>query len=494
MRDALPGAKQSARPEDAGEKCPSCGSPVREGDIICVRCGTNLLTGQKIADEQQEVIKSARNRQPLLIGLVAVAVLAVVIAGGAYVLLQNPIAEAEKLEAEGRRLEAIEVLREFAAAHPERADAQMLLGKLNWRATRYEEAANAFDAAFDAAPTMAEPGRLAVVAASRLVGSDGGRRQLEALQRLVERHPDDTRARRMLALAQGTRGDTAGQAAALEALVTQEPEDGAAMAFLAVARALNGDTAGAAEALASAERLGARDIQALRGFLAALQGQNAAARTDLAAAGQSPGPVSAYVQARLGLLLLAEGDYQGALGAFNAAQASPEIADVVSFFRALCLKELGLQAEALAGFEQVSASESELAADAAIQTALIHMEGGELVRAEEALRRATQYGAASAQFHTAQGRLQNLNGQPAQARQSLDNATRLDSQYPAAHLESGLLYLKRQVEEDGIRELERYVQLAGKDNPRGRVGEIEMLVDQLRQSLDSAQAVAGPAV
>ncbi|HPO17047.1 MAG TPA: zinc ribbon domain-containing protein, partial [Candidatus Hydrogenedentes bacterium] len=35
-------------------QCPNCKSPVQEGDIICVRCGTNLLTGQKVAEEQRQ--------------------------------------------------------------------------------------------------------------------------------------------------------------------------------------------------------------------------------------------------------------------------------------------------------------------------------------------------------------------------------------------------------------------------------------------------------
>ena len=120
------------------------------------------------------------------------------------------------------------------------------------------------------------------------------------------------------------------------------------------------------------------------------------------------------------------------------------------------------------------------------------MNAGELVRAEEALRRASQYGATSAQYHTAQGRLQGLNGQLPQAQQSVRKASSLDSQYPGAHLESGLLYIRRGVLADGITELERYIELAGPGNPRGRVHEIEMLAEQLRQSLTRPASTAIP--
>jgi tetratricopeptide (TPR) repeat protein len=458
---------------------------VREGDIICVRCGTNLLTGQKIADEQEEVVKRASNSQSWMFAVFTVVLLAVV-AGGAYYFLQDPIKEAERLAAEGNSLEAIEVLREYAASNPGHVEAQLLLGKLNWRVGRYADAANAFDAAFDAAPQDPEPGRLAVLAAGRLATADGGQRQIEALERLAARHPDDAQAKHLLGLARGLQGDTAGQLQTLDTLVQQSPENANAHESLGIARAIGGDTAGAAEALKRAESLGAQDVQVAMGLLAGLQGDDAAARTQLGSAVEQAGAAEAYVQARLGLLYVADGEYQQALAAFNAAQSAPEIVAVVSFFRAICLKELGLQSDALAAFEQLSLGETDFAADAAVQTALIHMGTGELVRAEEALRRASQYGAATAQFHTAQARLNSLNNQPAPARQALDNAKRLNSQYPAAYLESGLLHLRRQVEADGIRELERYVELAGKDNARGRVAEIQLLVEQLRQSMESA--------
>ena len=56
-KKAAPGQRRSS-----GEKetCPTCGALVQAGDIICVACGTNLLTGQRITEEQPAPAKAKK--------------------------------------------------------------------------------------------------------------------------------------------------------------------------------------------------------------------------------------------------------------------------------------------------------------------------------------------------------------------------------------------------------------------------------------------------
>ena len=71
-------AVQPGAGKTAAVLCPACGAGVGPGDIVCVKCGTNLLTGQKIADEKQKEAKPGRFafRRVLAYGAFALVVLA----------------------------------------------------------------------------------------------------------------------------------------------------------------------------------------------------------------------------------------------------------------------------------------------------------------------------------------------------------------------------------------------------------------------------------
>lgn len=47
LEDAFSAQESSAAP--SGTPCPACSSPVSEGSIVCLGCGTNIQTGQKIS-------------------------------------------------------------------------------------------------------------------------------------------------------------------------------------------------------------------------------------------------------------------------------------------------------------------------------------------------------------------------------------------------------------------------------------------------------------
>ena len=67
-----------ARPKKPEQTCPNCHAVVQEGDIICVACGTNLLTGHKVAEERKKQAAQVERRFPWAIVLAVAGLLAVI--------------------------------------------------------------------------------------------------------------------------------------------------------------------------------------------------------------------------------------------------------------------------------------------------------------------------------------------------------------------------------------------------------------------------------
>ncbi|HNT86683.1 MAG TPA: zinc ribbon domain-containing protein, partial [Candidatus Hydrogenedentes bacterium] len=88
-------AKAPSAPRGAGAKpqqhCPSCGAAVHDGMIICVQCGTNLLTGHKIAEERKAPPVRERRRWPLFVGFAVVVVALGVLVSQLPAFLKGPV-------------------------------------------------------------------------------------------------------------------------------------------------------------------------------------------------------------------------------------------------------------------------------------------------------------------------------------------------------------------------------------------------------------------
>ena len=238
-----------------GHQCPHCGNTVKDGDIICVRCGTNLLTGQKIADEQkEEVVRESRPRWP--IALVLALLLIVALAGGGlyYVLSQDPVAEARRLSRDGNTLEAVNVLAAHTENQPEDHEAKLLLGKLHWELKQYNRAAQVFDAVSMAAPGNSEAGLMAAVAWGRVPDESAREARMAALRRVSESGKDTGDAAYLLALAEGAARDGALPLAPIQEISETAPGMARPRMFLGIAKALQGDYDGAQKDLDAADR------------------------------------------------------------------------------------------------------------------------------------------------------------------------------------------------------------------------------------------------
>lgn len=464
------------------------------GDIICVQCGMNLLTGLKV-DRGQPARSSAKIPWfGILAALVTVLVVALVAGGVYWIVLRDPVERAREAGRGGNVLDGIEILEAHIAKVPEDAEAHLVMGQLYWQGSEFARAAAEFSIASRLAPQDEDAALLTVVASEKGKTVDYTNTQIAALQRLVQEQPRNARALYLLGLALGTIGDHVGQASALEralALGTDDVPEESLRAQLAVAQALLGQTAAAEEQSqkALAQNPNDGDVQALQGFLASLRGENSIATAALEQAVRESTSVGELAKGRLGLARLEEGRFDEALALLREAKNAPGAPPATEFYHALALQLNGLNEEAVAAFDQIANTPGKFSGDAAMQLGQIYLDQNKIDPASEALRRAQSNGESSARLYTLLGRMEMLQGNVGEAQNSFRQALQLDRDYAPAHLENGLAFVSRGSLIEGVQELRRYLELVSPENPGSRYPEIELLVNQLSEASDQAPVI-----
>lgn len=469
-------------------QCPNCKNPVQDGDIICVRCGTNLLTGQRISEEQaREQQAPARSWAKILLVCLLVGVAVAGLGYGMYYLSQDPMADAIRLSQSDNVLEAINVLQRHVTSNPQKVEALALLGRLHFKAQQFAKAAEMLGEAARLRPDDPELPLMAAAAAARLPGEEGRARMAQLLRDFSQKPQADAQTVYLYSLTLGSARDYTGQANALRKTLELNPKHARAHRDLGIALAMQGDFEGAAKAIQEAIQQRPDDIEAAT--VLGLLPQLGPEKGWLANAPQS-GAGAAALRARMGLLRMSEGDFTGALALLRDAKADP--AGDGAFFYAVCLQQSGLDMEALAEYDRIVNAGGPHAGEASLQMALAYLAQENPQRALDATRRAAQLGAANARMHTLQGRIHLLENNLNEAQQEFRSALQADPEYPAAHLENGLMLVSRGLLGEGLRELERYLELAGDDMGGGRRAEIELLAAQLRQTAGNDPGASRP--
>jgi len=477
----IPGRPQEVK-RSSGQTCPNCQALVHDGDIICVGCGTNLLTGQKIADEKTRPAGESRNLLPwLALGGVVLVVAVVGVVFAYYAFTRDPVKHAVQLAYSGNLLEAGNELSKHLEKHDDDARAYFELGRVQWRMNRMTEAANAFEKAYANAEDNAEAGLLAVVAYGNSMDPSARQQQIGILMDLTDRFPDNAQAWYLLALALGAQGDVQGQIEALKKAADTGADSEDVKQSLAMAFGMNGEFEKAQETLAAANDAGA-DTAAAAGFLASLAGDYDVAKERLEEAVAEETSVKTQAQTRLGLLLLSEGRGAEAASYLAAAADQDKRNMLAKFFHAIALEQTDNEYEALTALEEVANSKNPLAGEAAVRAANLYLAQGNYEKAREAISRAENAGLNTAAFHTVRGRVFLAAGEAQRASEAFDRARQADPEYPGVYLETGLLHISQQEFRQAIEQLETYLQLAGQTNPRARTQEVAALVEQLRQA------------
>lgn len=486
--------KQSGGPQRkssaASQTCPSCGALVRDGDIICVACGTNLLTGQKIAEERKKAV-AAEPRNPVTMIIAVIAAVIIVVLGIVAIILltRDPVARAQKLDAAGRTTEAISLLEVHVSKHPEDSRAQFALGRLFYGMGNYQPAAQAFEYALETQPDHREAGLYAVMSYGELGGDNSRLEQIQVLERMVDHDPTDAQAWHLLGLARGTQGDFLGQVDALQRSAEFEPADPELTADLGIGLALDDQYPNAEQQLKSALSSNPNngDVLAALGHLSGLRGNDAEAAEQLRTAIQQGTTIENESLTRLGLIALKEGKLPEARVFLGQARDAGADDAVTVYFHAICLADQGLIQGAVEGFESLAQSANPFSTKAAIQLARLRLENQEPDRAIEALNRvsANLEGTECAEYQTVRGRAHVALGDMSTAMDAFRAAGKCDPNYPPVHLENGLLQVQRGNLSEGVRELQRYIDLVDADDPDAGVSAVQGLIDQLKQSGES---------
>ena len=492
---------QEKKPDGRSQTCPSCGALVREGDIICVACGTNLLTGQKIAEEKALPRPEVPRTVPwALIGAgVAVVVVVVLAATALFLLLQDPVGKALAMYAEGRKSEAVALLEDHVAKHPNEGRAQLELGKMRWQEGDFDRAATAFEQAFWGSEDR-DAALMALLSRAQRDTEQSRDRQVAILEGLVRQDGADHQARFLLALVRGANGDTEGQIQALNEVVKITGPTQDLRKALGASLALEGEYEEAAHELRAALHDSPEDgdVMTLMGVIANLQGDaDESVKTLRGALGAAP---SARQEAltQLGLLLVGRGQFADADGYLSEAVSMDRPSPAAQFFYGVCLRALGRTQSAIREFEAVLRGTSPYAGPAALEAAQAHLSLDKRDTASNSLDTAVAKGNVSeAAVETLRGRIAALDGDEQAAREAFRRAISADPGYAPARLENGLWHIRNNVVSEGVRELEQYLTMVSPEDVGTRTEEVKAFLNQLRESMGgganpAAQAVAQP--
>lgn len=477
-----------ARVSRTQAQCPACQAPLGPGDIVCVKCGVNLLTGQKITMQEPKKTSPGFKRIARIFVYVLVGgVLVVALGLGATLLVyffRNPVNEARKLAVAGNLEQAVAMLQAHLQRSAADVEAQFLLGQIYWQGQQFNKAAEAFEsAARQGGAKERDALLLAVLAAERNPDNTIRKRLLSLLETVVpQRHAGDNELLLLLGLLQGMDGNYKGQRQSFQEALLLSGD--VPPALPGVAWALEKDIESAERSLEKARVANPNHPQVLlaQAVLTYRKQDYQRAVELLETINDVPERLDSLLKLFLGMMYMYKDEDGKALAFLSDAKRLRPDDERALFFHALCLQENKLFEEALAAYDSLLQRKGPYAGLAALQMAMAFMDSGNLERASVMARQASELGVNTARQAVVQGRIYALQNDWVQAEQSYRRAISITADYPAARLELGLLLVYRGSIETGLRELETYLQLAESDPQRLRKNEIELLVNQIKQS------------
>lgn len=412
-----------------------------------------------------------------------------------YLASSDPVSKALRLIEEREYTEAQAILTAYVQGEPDDAQAFYELGRLQWRASQFENAAQSFTRAVQADPDDVNAALWTVVALSRSNDAEAQARQISILESVVGSIPGDPALWYLLALTRGVTGDVPGQIEALEKMIELRPTDDSARWGMGLSHALRGDYNQArGQLILVGEGPRYADALAIQGFVANLEGSPKIAAQRFAEALNTGGiTVALQAQTELGKLHMKAGRFQDAQDHFDAALALRENSPLVRYLRALCLQARTRQQEALNEFEAIARDRGAYAMEATVQAAQAYLSMAMPDRAKQAIEQAGRLGGSGAPYYTIRGRVLALNGDDSGALNSFRRAIDADPRYAAAYLEKGLLHVRNDNLTGGLSDLERYLELVGSNVQGTRAADIRALAEQLRQATRGAVATLNAA-
>ncbi len=480
LRKKRPGRAASAQTKKI---CPYCSAPIGADDVICVSCDTNLLTGQKI-DVMPAVARRRISPAWTVIGGVAAVALIGVGLFWLYLASSDPVSKALRLIDEREYAEAQTILSAYVERTQDDPRALYELGRLQWRSGQFDSSALSFTQAVEADPENVDAALWAIVALSRAGGAGAQAHQIDLLERVVGYTSEDAALWYVLALSRGMAGDVPGQIEALEKVVELRPTDDSARWGMGLSHALRGEfdkARGQLTLVGEGPRFA--DALAVQGFVANLEGSPDVAAQRFQDALNADGvTVASQARTELGKLRMQEGRFEDAQSHFEQALSLRQNSPYIRYLKALCLQARARQQDALTEFEAIARDRGAYAMEATIQSAQVYLSMDMPDRARQAIEQAGRLGGSGAAYFTIRGRVLALDGDDSGAISAFRRAIDADPLYAAAYLERGLLNVRSDNLEGGLRDLERYLKLVGGKIQGTRAADIRALTEQLRQA------------
>ena len=459
-------------------------------DYVCPSCGINLFTGKPIAEEAQRQVGTREpNTLSWLTGVLLMAAVVVILIGVMiYAANSDPLAKARKEIDDLNYAEAQDILQALVDREPDNAEARFELGRLFFRANQFRAASEQFEKAHSTNPSQSDFALWAAVSIYMDQGIQSIDKQSRLLEDAAQYDSKNELVWYLLAMSRGAKnpGDYEGQISALKQVAILSTDSDASNWGMGLGYGLQGRYFDATQALgqvAGSQR--ASDMNGVLGMIALEQNNNTKGMEELREAIEKHdgGNIRSHVLTRLAQLYLQNRQYRDAEQQLSKAVSFNPNSMEIQYLLGLSLHAQGLVNQAIGKYERVMKDNGSYAAESAVQLASLYLGMGDYGKAESTLRTASRLGAASAGYHTINGRVLSSVGDVQGALGEFNKAVQIDARYAPAFLERGLLFVQENKIPKGVRDLEQYLKLLGSDTRGTRAADIRVLVNQLRRTI-----------
>ncbi|MGC8738838.1 MAG: tetratricopeptide repeat protein [Candidatus Hydrogenedens sp.] len=455
--------------------CPNCKSPVNKTDIICIYCGTNLLTGTKILAEppkDKKNILPSINKKYFLYGLVVIFLLLIVGFGIIYITY-DPIASAINLS-QTNVLGAIDILQKYIAKNPQSLRAHLVLGKLYLNNNQIDEALTEFDKVITINDKDNDVIWLALLASTK---KNDKEQQLKYIKKLIEKYPERNDLKLLNLLGEGNISNitnfeqlfslSAGSEINKSGIIALLLSQGNYSEVLNLIRDKDISPRTALLLLILSEKM--KNEQNRQEYLVTIE--------------KNIQELSDTEKALLACQVLKSGDNNKTLQILQSLKNREKLPSVLNYLYALTLLNSGLTTEAIIELEKIKNSEGNYSNDASLDLALIYFQQDNISKATELIQSIKNKGQQTPRCYLIEGRIALVNNDSTFAQQCFANAIQKDPNYAPAYLENGLLYIQKGVLSEGLKHLKTYIQIVKNTVPNYSTAEIEVLIEQIEQTL-----------
>ncbi|MCX8065476.1 MAG: zinc ribbon domain-containing protein [Candidatus Hydrogenedentes bacterium] len=463
--------------------CPNCSSPVDKADIICIYCGTNLLTGTKLEANRpipKRYFLPTQWKKYLLLGGIVIALL-LILTGSIIYFSYDPVKIAINLS-KTDILGAIDTLQNYIQRNPKNIRARLILGKLYLKNTQYDEALEQFEKVAELDNRSLESAWLSLHTAY-IKDPNNIQLQTKYLKKLAELLPNRDDISLLINL-----GDK--KMARLEK--NEKLFENINKLKLSIDSVVSGYILAGLQK--DAEKLVRNKESSISPIISSLiisanQGKEREIEfinnLDLSSLNLSPNEWG-YLTTKF----LSTGETTKSLQcAQRMKSASSTLSPTLHYLYTLTLLNSNLTTDAIIELDRIRNSESPYSTEATLDLAEIYLSQENISKSEELIQSVRNKGNQSARSYLIEGRIALLNNDLAKAQQCFSTAIQRDPNYAPAYLENGLVYIRRGILREGLNNLKSYIRIVKNTFPKYSVAEIEVLIEQIEQTVINVDSV-----